>query len=130
MPNSRKKNSSRQLKVSELLKRRLAEILVSYSFRVDEKNIFTITISEVNVTPDLKIAHIFFTPFWQKKNKITPEENLIKIVYENSNNIKKKLSNNIDLRFTPKLIFKLDKLILETSKIEELLKSPKVAQDL
>ena len=130
MPNSRKKNSSRQLKVSELLKRRLAEILVSYSFRVDEKNIFTITISEVNVTPDLKIAHIFFTPFWQKKNKITPEETLIKLVYENSNNIKKKLSNNIDLRFTPKLIFKLDKLIHETSKIEELLKSPKVAQDL
>lgn len=130
MFNLKKKTTSRQLKVSELLKRNLAEILVSHFFRVDDECFFTITISEVNISSDLKTAYIFFIPFWQKKQSNVLNQDVIKIIQKDLNSIKKRLSIVLSLRFMPKLIFKIDNTAEEVRKIENLLKSPKVAQDL
>lgn len=130
MINLKKKLSARQLKVSELLRRGLAELLVSHFFRIDHETYFTLTISEVNVTSDLKIAYIFFNPFWQKKPVVVVEDDLKRIIYDDLNIIKRKLSMSINLRFMPKLIFKIDHTADKVKKIDDILKSPKVAQDL
>ena len=69
-----KKNSQRQLKVSEYLKRALSEILQQYVFKSGNNKFFSITISEVNVSIDLKIAKIFVIPFSENNMTITDEE--------------------------------------------------------
>ena len=124
-----KKNSQRQLKVSEHLKRALSEILQQYLFKSGKDSFFSIIISEVNISMDLKIAKIFVIPFSENNVTITDEEVLEALNLENQT-IRKKLGTNIGLRFTPKLYFKTDSLALEAKKIDNLFKNPKVAQDL
>ena len=124
-----KKNSQRQLKVSEYLKRALSEILQQYLFKLGEDSFFSITISEVNISMDLKIAKIFVIPFSENNMSIKDEEVLEALNLENQT-IRKKLGSNIGLRFTPRLYFRTDSLALEAKKIDNLFKNPKVAQDL
>ena len=124
-----KKNSQRQLRVSEHLKRALSEILQPYVFKSVNNNFFSITISEVNISIDLKIAKIFVIPFSQNSLTISDEEVLEALDIENQT-IRKKLGSNIGLRFTPRLYFKTDSLASEAKKIDNLFKNPKVAQDL
>jgi len=124
-----KKNSQRQLRVSEHLKRALSEILQPYVFKSVNNNFFSITISEVNISIDLKIAKIFVIPFSQNSLTISDEEVLEALDIENQT-IRKKLGSNIGLRFTPRLYFKIDSLASEAKKIDDLFKNPKVAQDL
>ena len=124
-----KKNSQRQLKVSEYLKRALSEILQQYLFKSGKDSFFSIIISEVNISMDLKIAKIFVIPFSENNMSINDEEVLEALNLENQT-IRKKLGSNIGLRFTPKLYFRTDSLALEAKKIDNLFKNPKVAQDL
>ena len=124
-----KKNSQRQLKVSEYLKRALSEILQQYLFKSGKDSFFSITISEVNISMDLKIAKIFVIPFSENNMSIKDEEVLEALNLENQT-IRKKLGSNIGLRFTPRLYFRTDSLALEAKKIDNLFKNPKVAQDL
>ena len=69
-----KKNSQRQLKVSEHLKRALSEILQQYLFKSGKDSFFSIIISEVNISMDLKIAKIFVIPFSENNMSIKDEE--------------------------------------------------------
>ena len=124
-----KKNSQRQLKVSEYLKRSLSQILSNYVYRIDRERYFSVNVSEVNISIDLKIAQVFVIPFFQMKSAINSEE-IEKKLREDTYLIRKKLSSNIGLRYTPKIIFRVDDLISESQKIEDLFKDPRIAQDL
>ena len=124
-----KKNTARQLKVSEQIKRYLADIIKNHSFGYEKESLFTITISEVNISIDLKNAYVFIVPFLQNGTELN-DQDALDLVYKDLYLIKKKLSANLALRYTPKLIFKIDKLDRESQKIDSLFKDPKVAQDL
>ncbi|MAY89808.1 MAG: ribosome-binding factor A [Rickettsiales bacterium] len=124
-----KKNTARQLKVSEQIKRYLADIIKNHSFGYEKESLFTITISEVNISIDLKNAYVFIVPFLQNGMELN-DQDALELVYKDLYLIKKKLSANLALRYTPKLIFKIDKLDRESQKIDSLFKDPKVAQDL
>ena len=63
------------------------------------------------------------------KSAINSEE-IEKKLREDTYLIRKKLSSNIGLRYTPKIIFRVDDLISESQKIEDLFKDPRIAQDL
>ena len=69
-----KKNSQRQLKVSAYLKRSLSQILSNYVYRIDRERYFSVNVSEVNISIDLKIAQVFVIPFSQMKSAINSEE--------------------------------------------------------
>ena len=124
----RKKNSQRQLKVSEHLKRSLADIMKSYTFN-NPVIPFSLVISEVNVSIDLKIAYVFVNPFWLSEKKLEDDE-VIQILVKEVPNIRKRSCAYIALRFTPKIIFKIDNVLQESQKIENLFRNPKIAQDL
>ena len=125
----RKKNSQRQLKVSEHLKRSLSQILSDYTFRINSELYFNVTVSEVNISIDLKVAQVFVIPFSQKQRLIT-QLDIEKILQQETYIIRKKLSSNVGLRHTPKIFFRLDELTSQSQKIEDLFKDPKIAQDL
>ena len=122
--NSKSKNNStksqRQLRVREELRHLISNALLRETFydQVIEKN--TITITEVNVSPDLKNAKVYIMPLGGE-NKFEVLDSLNK----SNGRIKKIISSNINLRQIPKLKFKIDETFEYAKNIENILQKIK-----
>ena len=84
----------------------------------------SITVSEVRVSPDLKNATAYVMPLAG-----TQAEEIVRTLYEAAPYIRKLISKKVDLRYMPKLHFKLDRSYEEAARINELLQDPHVRQD-
>ena len=118
-----KKNSTksqRQLRVGEELRHLISNALLRESFydQIIENN--TITVTEVNVSPDLKNAKVYIMPLGGE-NKLEVLESLNK----SNGRIKKLISSNINLRQIPKLQFKIDETFEYAKNIENILQKIK-----
>ena len=122
--NSKSKNNStksqRQLRVGEELRHLISNALLRESFydQIIENN--TITVTEVNVSPDLKNAKVYIMPLGGE-NKIEVLDSLNK----SNGRIKKLISSNINLRQIPKLQFKIDETFEYAKNIENILQKIK-----
>ena len=122
--NSKSKNNStksqRQLRVGEELRHLISNALLRETFydQIIENN--TITITEVNVSPDLKNAKVYIMPLGGE-NKLEVLDSLNK----SNGRIKKLISSNINLRQIPKLQFKIDETFEYAKKIENILQKIK-----
>ena len=122
--NSKSKNNStksqRQLRVGEELRHLISNALLRESFydQIIEDN--TITITEVNVSPDLKNAKVYIMPLGGE-NKLEVLDSLNK----SNGRIKKLISSNINLRQIPKLQFKIDETFEYAKNIENILQKVK-----
>ena len=122
--NSRSKNNStksqRQLRVGEELRHLISNALLRESFydQIIENN--TITVTEVNVSPDLKNAKVYIMPLGGE-NKLEVLDSFNK----SNGRIKKLISSNINLRQIPKLQFKIDETFEYAKKIENILQKIK-----
>ena len=118
-----KKNSTksqRQLRVGEELRHLISNALLRESFydQIIENN--TITVTEVNVSPDLKNAKVYIMPLGGE-NKLEVLNSLNK----SNGRIKKLISSNINLRQIPKLQFKIDETFEYARNIENILQKIK-----
>ena len=96
--------SQRQLRVGELLRKELSEALVKNDFHHSGLSNFSITVSQVIVTPDMKWAKAFVSPLGG--------ENLDEAMdYLNKNvfSIQKIIASKVRLKRMPKLVFVEDK---------------------
>ena len=122
--NSKYKNNStksqRQLRVGEELRHLISNALLRESFydQIIENN--TITVTEVNVSPDLKNAKVYIMPLGGE-NKLEVLDSLNK----SNGRIKKLISSNINLRQIPKLQFKIDETFEYAKNIENILQKIK-----
>ena len=122
--NSKSKNNStksqRQLRVGEELRHLISNALLRESFydQIIENN--TITITEVNVSPDLKNAKVYIMPLGGE-NKLEVLDSLNK----SNGRIKKLISSNINFRQIPKLQFKIDETFEYAENIENILQKIK-----
>ncbi len=122
--NSKSKNNStksqRQLKVGEELRHLISNALLRETFydQIIENN--TITVTEVNVSPDLKNAKVYIMPLGGE-NKLEVLDSLNK----SNGRIKKLISSNINLRQIPKLQFKIDETFEYAKNIENILQKIK-----
>ena len=118
--NKRSKNNSaksqRQLKVGEELRHLISNALIRNSFYDENIENNNITITEVNVSPDLKNAKVYVMPLGGE-NKL----NVLNSLNKASGRLKKIISNNIGLRQTPKLVFKIDDTFEYAKKINNIL---------
>ena len=118
--NKKYKNSSvrsqRQLKVGEELRHLISNALLRSSFYDEHIENNNITITEVNVSPDLKNAKVYVMPLGGE-NKADVLNSLDKA----AGRLKKIISSNISLRQTPKLIFKIDETFEYAKKINDIL---------
>ena len=118
--NKKSKNSSvkshRQLKVGEELRHLISNALLRESFYDEHIENNNITITEVNVSPDLKNAKVYVMPLGGA-NKLDALNSLSKA----SGRLKKIISSNINLRQTPKLTFKIDETFEYAKKINDIL---------
>ncbi len=117
--------SQRQLRVGEEIRHVLAGILMRGDVHAPELERVSITVSEVRISPDLKNATAYVMPL----NGEQAEEMLDALEYYIVP-IRKMVISQINLRFAPRLNFKLDRSFDEAMKINQLLSKPEVARDL
>ena len=112
--------SQRQLRVGELVKQNLGELLIKNEAKIPLINSKLITVTEVRMTPDLKTARVYVIPLGGVDTKET-----VRILTENSHLVRKALSKRLVIKFLPKLIFVEDNSFEYAEKIEKIIKKNK-----
>jgi len=112
--------SQRQLRVGELVKQNLGELLIRNEAKIPLINTKLITVTEVRMTPDLKTARVYVIPLGGGDTK-----EIVKILTEFSHLVRRALSKRLDIKFLPKLIFVEDNSFEYAEKIEKIIKKNK-----
>ena len=117
--------SQRLLRVGELVKQAMADILARGEIVDAALNCQPVTVPEVRMSPDLKLATICIMPLGGKDaQKILAALNL------NKKQLRTLVAHRVDLKYAPELRFVLDESFAAHAHIDALLKSPPVARDL
>ena len=109
--------SQRQLRVGEMIKQSLGMIFARNEAKVPNLETNNITVTEVKMSQDLKIAKAYVLPLGGKDADI-----IIKKLKEYSFLIRKSLSKKVIMKFLPKIIFAKDESFEYAEKIENLIK--------
>ena len=109
--------SQRQLRVGEMIKQSLGMIFVRNEAKVPNLETNSITVTEVKMSQDLKIAKIYVMPLGGKD-----ADEIILRLKEFSFLIRKILSKKVFMKFLPKLLFRKDESFEYAEKIENLIK--------
>ena len=117
--------SQRMLRVGELVRHKVADMLSRGDIHDDVLQSHVITIPEVRMTPDLKLATVYVMPLGGKDTKP-----VIAALERNKRFIRGEIAHTLDLKFAPDVRFREDESFEEATRIDALLDSPKVKQDL
>ena len=109
--------TQRQLRVGEMIKQSLGMIFVRNEAKVPELETNNITVTEVKMSPDLKVAKAYVIPLGGKNAEETVEK-----LKKYSFLIRKTLSKKIITKFLPKILFAKDDSFDYAEKIENLIK--------
>ena len=116
--------SQRQLRVGEVIRRRLSEVLSRGEVHDPELNAFSITVSEVRASPDLKIATAFVLPLGGKDRDAA-----LDALRRNRHEIRRSVAKGLELRFAPDLRFVLDETFDRMDETRRLLSETTVRRD-
>ena len=119
--------SQRQLRVGELVRHALAEILSRQILEDPALDGLIITVSEVRVSPDLKHATAFVAPLGGGADAT---ERMLEGLKRCRKFLRGELGRRIEIKFTPELHFEADQSFDEASRMNALLRSDEVARDL
>jgi ribosome-binding factor A len=117
--------SQRQLRVGELVRHKLAEMLTRGEIHDDVIASHVITIPEVRLSPDLKLATAYVVTLGDADIK-----EVLAALERNKRFIRAELAHAVNLKFAPDIRFRRDETFEEASRIDALLMSPKVRQDI
>lgn len=95
--------SQRQLRVGELIRRTLSEVLQRGDIHDPELNRMSITVGEVRTSPDLRIATAYVLPLGGKG-----QEDVLKLLARNKGELRRLVGKKLALKFSPDLRFQLD----------------------
>jgi ribosome-binding factor A len=117
--------SQRQLRVGEMLRHALADVLRRGDIRDADLTGISVTVTQVKPSPDMRHATVFVEPLGGKNADV-----IVKALNRNKGYLRGEMGHHIALKFTPELRFVEDTSFAEAEKIETLLKSERVARDL
>lgn len=117
--------SQRQLRVGEMLRHALAELLRRDEIRDPDLSGISVTVTQVKPSPDMRHATAFVEPLGGKNAKA-----VVDALNRHKGFIRGEIGHQIALKFTPDFRFVEDTSFAEAQKIETLLKSSRVARDL
>src|SRR5436305_14829078 len=117
--------SQRQLRVGELLRHSLSEILTRGEVRDPDLDGVSVTVTQVKPSGDMRHATVFVEPLGGKNAKT-----IVAALNRHKGFIRRLMGKTIALKFTPELRFLEDTSFAEAEKIETLLKSSRVQRDL
>lgn len=117
--------SQRQLRVAELLRRRLSEVLARGEVHDPDLNAFSITVGEVRATPDLKVATAFVMPLGGSDAEV-----VLDVLRANRSEIRRAVSKGLNLKYSPEIRFVLDETYDRMDDTRRLLDQDDVRRDL
>jgi ribosome-binding factor A len=122
---SAKGPSQRQLKVGELIRHALAEIFSRGEIVDQVLNRHSLTVPEVRMTPDLKLATAYLLTLGGGEASEAVEH-----LNKHKRFLRGEVARRVNMRYMPELRFKVDTSFEASTRIDELLASPDVARDL
>src|SRR6267143_852247 len=123
--NSAPGGSQRQLRVGEIVRRAVADIRSQGSVGDPELEGHIITVPEVRMSPDLKLATIYVMPLGGRDMEI-----VIAALERNKKFVRGEVARRVNLKFAPDIRFRVDERFDEAERIEKLLRTPAVQRDL
>jgi ribosome-binding factor A len=117
--------SQRQLRAGELIRHALAEILARGEIHDPVIETHTITVPEVRVTPDLRMATVYVMPLGGRD-----ESAVLEALERNKRFLRGELAHRINMKFAPDIRFRIDERFDEADRIQKLLRTPEVKRDL
>ena len=117
--------SQRQLRVGELIRHELAEILSRGDIHDPVVEAHMITVPEVRMSPDLRLATIYVMPLGGRD-----ATDVVAALERNKRYIRGEIARRVNLKFAPEIRFRVDERFDEAERIEKLLRTPVVQRDL
>ena len=117
--------SQRQLRVGELIRRALSDILMQGTIHDPNLNRISVTVSEVTASPDLKIATAYVCPLGGQGG-----EDLIALLAKNKSEIRRSISKKLTLKYTPDLRFRIDETFDRMDETRRLFSQENIKRDL
>jgi ribosome-binding factor A len=117
--------SVRLLRVGEQVRHALSDILMRGDVHDETLASHLVSVTEVRMSPDLRHATVFVKPLLG-----TDEEAVIKALRTNTAYLQREVAARVKMKYAAKLKFLADESFDEGTHIDQLLRAPKVAQDL
>ncbi|MDJ0276864.1 30S ribosome-binding factor RbfA [Sphingomonas sp. 2R-10] len=117
--------SVRLLRVGEQVRHILSEILARGDVHDDVLEKHLVSVTEVRMSPDLRHATVFVKPLLGKD-----EDAVLKALRTNTAYLQSEVARRVNLKYAAKLKFLIDESFDEGTRIDQLLRDPKVARDL
>jgi ribosome-binding factor A len=122
---SHKGPSQRQLRVGEMLRHALSEILREREIRDPDLAGVSVTVTQVKPSPDMRHATVFVEPLGGRK-----ADTVVAALNRHRGFLRGEMGRTIALKFTPELRFVEDTSFAEAERINQILHSERVARDL
>jgi ribosome-binding factor A len=117
--------SQRQLRVGEAVRHAIADILAQGSVHDPDLEGHIITVPEVRMSPDLKLATIYVMPLGGRDTDV-----VMAALERNKKFLRGEVARRVNLKFAPDVRFRVDERFDEAERIEKLLRTPAVQRDL
>ncbi|MGB0498050.1 MAG: 30S ribosome-binding factor RbfA [Rubricella sp.] len=117
--------SQRQLRVGELIRRALSDLLIRGDLFIPELEGIPITVGEVQTSPDLRVARVHVLPLGGKE-----ADAVVAALNANAKSIRMALSREIELKYSPELRFRADRTFDRMDETRDLLSSERVRSDI
>ncbi|PZA11054.1 30S ribosome-binding factor RbfA [Rhodopseudomonas palustris] len=117
--------STRSLRVGELIRHAVAEILSQGGVHDPVLESHLVTVPEVRMSPDLKLATVYVMPLGGRDEKL-----VLDALEHHKRFLRGEIAHRVNLKFAPELRFRIDERFAEAERIDKLLRSPAVQKDL
>ncbi len=117
--------SQRQLRVGELIRHELAALLSRGDIHDPVIETHMITVPEVRMSPDLRLATVYVMPLGGRDG-----EAVVEALDRNKRYVRGEIARRVNLKFAPEIRFRVDDRFDEAERIEKLLRTPVVQRDL
>jgi len=117
--------TQRQLRVGELIRHELAEMLSRGDVHDPVIEAHMITVPEVRMSADLRFATIYVMPLGGRD-----EKEVLGALERNKRYMRGEIARRVNLKFAPEIRFRIDEQFGEAERIEKLLRTPEVRRDL
>src|SRR5262245_2288110 len=117
--------SQRALRVGELVRHALADMLTRGEVHDPVLEGVMVTVPEVRMSPDLKLATVYVMPLGGKQ-----QSEVVEALDRNKRFLRGEIAHRVNLKFAPDLRFRIDDRFAEAARIDKLLDTPVVRRDL
>jgi len=117
--------SQRALRVGELVRHAMAEMLARGEVHDPVLEGHLVTVPEVRMSPDLRLATVYVMPLGGRDG-----DEVVAALDRNKRYLRGEIAHRVNLKFAPDIRFRIDERFDEAERIEKLLRTPEVQRDL